>query len=116
MRMQVGLRRLDGFMTEPQRDHGAVDTRLRSSIAALCLSTCGDTCFDFNDGQLSPATRTCFARSDWTLSALSRPPCTLGNKAIPPFRAGSLSHAWSARRANVVSGVVRSFRPLATHR
>ena len=85
-----------------------------SSIAALCLSTCGDTRFDFNDGQLSPATCTCFANSDWMLSALSRPPCTLGNKAVPPFRTGSLSHTWSARRARVVSGVVRSFRPLPT--
>ena len=27
--MQVGLRRLDGFMPEPQRDHGAVHPRLQ---------------------------------------------------------------------------------------
>jgi hypothetical protein len=77
---------------------------------------CGDTCFDFNDTQLSLATCTCFARSDWTLSALSRPPCTLGKKAVAPFGSGPLSHAWRACRAIVVSGVARSFRPLPTHR
>jgi site-specific recombinase XerC len=31
---------------------------------------------------------TCLARSDWTLSALRRPPCTLGNSAFAPWRAG----------------------------
>lgn len=29
MGVQVRLRRLDRFMTEPQRDHGAVDTGLQ---------------------------------------------------------------------------------------
>ena len=85
-------------------------------MAALCLSTCGVTCFDFNDAQLSPPTCTCFARSHWTLSALSRPPCTLGNKAVAPFRIGSLSHAWRACWAIVVNGVLRSFRPSPTQR
>jgi len=27
--MQVGLRRLDRLMTEPERDHGAIDTCLQ---------------------------------------------------------------------------------------
>ena len=49
-------------------------------------------------------------------SALSRPPCMFGNKAVPSLRTGSLTHAWRARQANVVSGVARSFRPLPTHR
>ena len=30
---------------------------------------------------------------DWTLSALSWPPCTLGNNTLAPRRGGSLSHA-----------------------
>ena len=49
---------------------------------ALSLSTCGDTRLDTNDGHLSRATRTCLVKSDWTLSALRRPPCTLGNSAF----------------------------------
>jgi hypothetical protein len=32
-------------------------------------------------------------------SALSRPPCILGNSAFAPWRAGSLSYAWRAPRA-----------------
>src|SRR5262245_48522794 len=52
----------------------------KSSIAAVCLKTCGDTRLDFNDGYLSLATLTYLARSDWTLSALRRLPCMLGNK------------------------------------
>jgi hypothetical protein len=56
-------------------------------------ATCGDTRLDFNDGHLSLATRTYLASSDWTLSALRRPPCMLGNKALVPRRTGSLSHA-----------------------
>jgi len=43
----------------------------RSSIAAVCLSTCGDTRLDANDGHLSMAIRTYLANSDWTLSALT---------------------------------------------
>ena len=46
-------------------------TRRYTCQAERLLSTCGDTRLDFNDGQLSPATCTCFASSDWTLSALS---------------------------------------------
>src|ERR1051326_3532044 len=87
-----------------------------SSIAALCLSTCGDTRLDANDGHLSRAMLACLARSDWTLSALSRPPWTLGNNALAPRRAGSLSHAWRVHRASELSGVHRSFRPFARHR
>jgi hypothetical protein len=63
-----------------------------SSIAALCRSTCGVTRLDANDGHLSLATRTCLARSAWTLSALS----------VPPVHVGKQRH--------------RSFRPLPTHR
>jgi hypothetical protein len=48
---------------------------LSSSIAALCLSTCGDTRLDRDDGHLSLAACTYLASRDWTLSALSWPPC-----------------------------------------
>src|SRR5215472_17538844 len=88
----------------------------RSSIAAVCLKMCGDTRLDFNDGHLSLATRTYLASSAWTLSALSRPPCTLGNNAFASYLIDSLSHALRASRACLVSGVHRSLRPLPTHR
>src|SRR6266487_1802219 len=108
MGMQVGLRRFDRFMAEPP-SHSAITAQstpaCSSSIAALCLSTCGDTRLDANDGHLSRATRTCLASSDWTLSALSRSPWTFGNNAFAPRRAGSLSHDWRATRACVASGV-----------
>jgi hypothetical protein len=91
--MQIDLRRFDGFMTEPQRDHGAIDARLQKLHRSGVPQTCGDTRLDFNDGYLSLATRTYLASSDWTLSALRLPPCTLGNKALAPRRTGSLSHA-----------------------
>lgn len=43
-------------------------------------------------------------------------PVHVGEQRCRSFRNRSLSHAWSAHRASVVSGVVRSFRPLPTHR
>ena len=116
MGMQVGLRRLDNSCPSHSAITALSTPACSSSIAALCLSTCGDTRLDFNDGQLSPAARTCFASNDWTLSALSRPPCTLGNNAVAPFRAGSLSHAWRALRTMCGQRRARSFRPLPTHR
>ena len=58
-----------------------------SSIAALCLSTCGETRLDFNDGHVSLAARTCLASNYWMLSSLNRPACTLGLNAVAPFRA-----------------------------
>ena len=71
MRVQVGLRRLESIHDRATaRSPSKWTPACSSSIAALCLSTCGDTRFDFNYGQLSPATCTCFASSDWTLSAL----------------------------------------------
>jgi hypothetical protein len=93
----------------------------RRPPAATPLQRCASAraaipAWTINDEHLSLATRTCSARSDWTLSALSRPPCTLGNNALAPCRDGSLSHAWRAIRTCVVSGVHRSFRPLPTHR
>jgi hypothetical protein len=88
MRVQRRLRRLDRFMTEPQRDHGAVDACLQKLHRRAVPQHVRRHPLRLNDGRLSPATCTCFAGSDWTLSALRRPPCMLGNKAIPPFRTG----------------------------
>src|SRR5258705_8600520 len=48
MGMQVGLRRFDRLMTEPQRNYGAIDARFQQLHRALCLSTCGDTRLDAN--------------------------------------------------------------------
>ena len=67
--------------------NGTVPPACSSSIAALCLSTCGDTRLDFNDGHVSLAARMCLASNDWMLSSLNRPPCTLGLNAVAPFRA-----------------------------
>jgi len=72
--------------------------RLAATPSQRCASTHGATpAWTPSEGHLSLAARTCLASNDWTLSALSRPPCTLGNNAAAPFRAGSLSHDWRAR-------------------
>ncbi len=62
-------------------------TVIRRTVASTSRARvllAGDNRFDFNDGQLSPATCACFANSHWTLSALRRPPCTLGTKQFLP--------------------------------
>jgi hypothetical protein len=39
--VQVGLRRLDRFMPEPQRDHGAFTTDVEDRRSASVLLMCG---------------------------------------------------------------------------
>jgi hypothetical protein len=97
--MQVDMRRFDRLMTEPQRNHGGIDAPCRSSIAAVCLKTCGDTRLDFNDGHLSPATRTYLARSDWTLSNETRR-VALDQLSVRSARGGSmLNTLWIEARS-----------------
>ena len=59
--MQVDLRRLDRFMSEPQRDHGAVDAGCSSRIAAAWRRTCIVTCLVASEGHITVAAVTCLA-------------------------------------------------------
>ncbi|MFB9261664.1 hypothetical protein ACFFWD_00450 [Bradyrhizobium erythrophlei] len=79
---QVGLRRFDQLLTEPQRNYEAIDACLQQLHRSGVLEHVRRYPLDTNDEQLSPATRTCLARNGSTLSALSQPACILENYAF----------------------------------
>ncbi len=87
-----------------------------NSIAALWRKTWGDTRFERTVTQSSRALATYLFSSACTPSALSLPPCVFGKRAVAPRFLGSLSQPRRACCATLVSGVLRSLRPLPTHR
>lgn len=87
-----------------------------SSIAALWRKTWGDTRFERRVTQCSRPLATYLFSSACTPSALSLPPCVFGKRAVAPRFLGSLSQPRRACCATLVSGVLRSLRPLPTHR
>lgn len=114
--MKVGLRGLDRFMTEPQRDHRAIDARLQE----LHCSAVPQDMWRHPLGRQRWAARagdTHMLGHERLDAVGAQPtPCRLRNRAQAQRRTGSLSQVWRAIRGYLVSGVHRSFQPLLTHR
>jgi hypothetical protein len=72
-----------------------------NSIAAVCRSTCGVTCFFISEGHLMRAIATCLASACCTASALRRLPRLLGNRNCDSLSPCSLIHALSTTSRSI---------------
>src|SRR5260221_9495674 len=80
-----------------------------NSMAAVCRSTCGVTCFFISEGHVVWAVATCLASAGCTASALRHPPLLLGNRYCDSSSPCSLIHSLITYTDGIEKCVHRSF-------